>query len=65
MSTFKLWIHTDNAAFDDESKQYEIARILRDIADKVESNGVNWNYKTIFDYNGNDVGRYAEKDGNQ
>lgn len=62
MSTFKLWIHTDNASFEDESKQYEIARILRDIANKVESSGVNWNYKTIFDSNGNDIGRYAEKE---
>lgn len=59
---FKLHINTNNAAFDGDNKQHELSRLLRDIADKIESNGVSWCYQNIRDYNGNIVGRYAEKD---
>lgn len=38
----------------------ELARILREIADKVEG-GAPWAYQTIRDINGNDVGRYSLK----
>lgn len=49
---FKLKIETDNAAFTDSPKA-EIARILRETADKLES-GVFVN--KLRDYNGNTVG---------
>lgn len=62
MARFQLWINTDNAAFEGEDKAAEVARILRDIADKVEREGVQWHFQTIRDVNGNDVGRFAEKE---
>lgn len=47
---------TTNDAFDTDNA--ECARILRDIADKLE-NGIDAShYLTIFDVNGNDVGRW-------
>lgn len=52
---FKLEIETGNAAFDDEGKAYEIARILRDLADKIE-NGAEAG--SVRDINGNKVGSY-------
>lgn len=63
MSVFRLYIRTDNAAFDDGNKPAEVVRILRDIADRIEAGAeVPYFYQTILDINGNDVGRYAEKD---
>ncbi len=62
MSRFYVWVSTDNAAFDDGNKAGELARILRDIADKLESSSdVPAFFQTVRDINGNDVGRYAEK----
>lgn len=58
---FKLYIRTGNAAFD-ENKSEEVARILREVADKIEANGVQRHFQSIRDINGNDVGRFAEKD---
>lgn len=53
---FKLEIACDNAAFDVNLPGYEIARILREVAGKVElSHGAGG---TIRDINGNTVGRY-------
>lgn len=52
---FKLEIDTGNAAFEDEGKGYEIARILRDIAAKVE-NGADSG--SVRDLNGNKVGTF-------
>ena len=59
---FKLWINTDNAAFDDDTREFEVARMLREVADKIESNGLQWCYQNIKDINGNIVGQWAEKD---
>ncbi len=69
---FHLNIHCDSAAFHDEiegdfSPEVELARILRRIADEIvggkfsidENYGTS--YETIFDLNGNDVGRFALK----
>ena len=58
---FTVNIRCDNAAFDD-APESEIARILRDIADKLESDGASGFFETIRDINGNDVGRHALKD---
>lgn len=52
-STFTVTIGTDNAAFEDMSA--EIARILRTIAKRVSNGDDNG---TIFDANGNSVGRF-------
>lgn len=60
---FTVKINCGNAAFEDApTPDYEIARILRAIADKLEDDGSSGFYETIFDSNGNDVGRFALKD---
>ena len=62
---FRLWIHTDNAAFydaDDYAPRHEIARILRKVAEHVEQGEPIGKYQTIHDVNGNDVGRFALKE---
>ncbi len=65
MTTFKLHIHTDNAAFTDKDNIYadhlEVARILRGVAQGLEEGFDFSHYKTLFDINGNDVGRAAFK----
>lgn len=62
MARFELWINTDNAAFADGEKSFEVSRILREVADRIDGNGeLPDRYQTIHDINGNDVGRYAEK----
>ena len=60
MARFTVQLSTDNLAFEDDPG-YELARILRGIADDI-SNGREYDmFQTIFDANGNDVGRYALK----
>lgn len=51
---FVLFIETGNAAFEDRLEQ-ELARILRDVARRVESGALNGPCK---DWNGNRVGNY-------
>lgn len=46
----------DNAAFDDGNCPNEIARILRDIADKVEAGAI---AGTTCDINGNRLGEWG------
>ena len=65
--TFHLNIHTGNAAFEDDPF-LELARILRKIANNLETSDRQWVSRdgslmsqTIRDFNGNDVGRYALK----
>jgi hypothetical protein len=62
---FRLFIVTENDAFDGTNRREacprEIARILRECADRIESDGVGSLSETIRDINGNDVGRYALK----
>lgn len=61
MRTFKLTIDMGNQAFQDDP--LEVAHILRDIADRMENaGGAPSHFLTIFDSNGNDVGRYAAKE---
>lgn len=59
---FNLYIRTENDAFQGRAN-HEVATILRYIADTLESDGdLPGFYQTIFDSNGNDVGRcYALK----
>lgn len=56
---FTLKIGTDNAAF--EHLEYEVARILRGIANKIE-NGCDES-GAIMDANGNTVGTYTLTEG--
>lgn len=53
---FQLKFDTENEAFDGHKNQ-EIARILRDIAKRVEQGECFDHFITVFDINGNDVGR--------
>jgi hypothetical protein len=55
---FTLKIKTDNAAFDDTAQ--EIARILRDTADRLERGG---EFGTLRDINGNTVGEFVAFEG--
>lgn len=54
---FKVEFATDNAAFEGEARRDECARILREIADKLE-NGSQDEAK-VYDQNGNAVGRWS------
>ena len=56
MPTFKLDIKTENAAFEDDQCGVEIARILREIADKFDRGEPSAG--TVRDVNGNRVGKY-------
>lgn len=55
MSTFRLEIKTTNAAFEEDPGP-ELARLLREAADKVENGTVTG---ILHDYNGNRVGEYG------
>ena len=53
----ELKIGCDNAAFE-ENPRAEVARILREVADKLDDNPSYADfYETLRDINGNDVGR--------
>lgn len=52
---FQLKIHNSGAAFDD-APEYEVARILRELADKVEAGRTSGR---VFDLNGNACGNWA------
>lgn len=56
MSTFILKFDLGNAAFDDDPT-CEIVRILREWADKIEAGEPIDTYRTVYDINGNDIGR--------
>lgn len=54
MSAFTLKVYTDNAAFADDPDG-EVARILRDVADRVEGGQEDG---AVRDINGNTVGSF-------
>lgn len=54
---FKIEFETDNAAFEDMQTE-EVARILREIADKVENGSFSFACGVVRDYNGNTVGKW-------
>lgn len=60
MSKFILNIDMNNAALSDEGWNLELGRILRVVAEQVENEDVHM-FRTIWDINGNDVGRFAVK----
>jgi hypothetical protein len=49
----RITIDTGNAAFDDGNREYEVARILREAADRIENGAEDF---TLRDINGNKVG---------
>jgi len=53
----RIEIATENAAFylHDHAPGYELARILRDVANRIEAGATEG---PIYDVNGNKVGRY-------
>ena len=53
----KIRFDTDNAAFDD-MKEIEVARILRELAGKIESGGASGMFQNVHDINGNIVGTF-------
>ena len=67
--TFRLTIDTDTAAFAGDSygaspageRNAETARILRVVAARLDAGEDFAFYETLFDLNGNDVGRAAFK----
>lgn len=62
METFIVTIHTENAAFEGGDKYDEVARILRVIANSLQTGSANFSYfQALRDSNGNDVGRAAFK----
>lgn len=62
---FKLSINCDNAAFCDgaeptqQSAAPELARILRDVADRIEQGELYYVHRNIKDINGNIVGTFV------
>jgi len=60
MGTFTVKIDTDNDAFVDDPTP-ELVRILQVIAETLASGRPYDMFQTIFDANGNDVGRFALK----
>jgi hypothetical protein len=51
---FTVEIDCGNAAFHEVDREYEVARILRELADSLESGRIGKIY--LHDYNGNRVG---------
>lgn len=56
-----LKIDTGNAAFDDAGKPQEVARILRELADRLESRACLPDAVRLFDFNGNHCGDFVSK----
>lgn len=57
---FTVVLATENAAFETPDAPGEIARILREVADRVESGSA---HGKVADINGNSVGRYDVQGG--
>lgn len=58
---FRLTIQTDNAAFDDDNFSHELARILRQLAERAEnlSPPADKSYSEVVrDINGNRIGEW-------
>lgn len=64
MGNFVVEFETENAAFA-KDKGFEVARILKLVAAKVEAGDGSWKTLTgsILDLNGNTVGTFTETEG--
>ena len=56
MAKFVVTIETDNAAFEDAGREIETARILRDIARRLDKGDDFDTRRLVFDANGNHAG---------
>lgn len=56
MQQVNIQFSTTNAAFVDDDPGFEVARILRKLADKLETDGVPGDEYPLHDVNGNRVG---------
>jgi hypothetical protein len=61
MPIFRLNINCEGSAFEGESFSAEIVALLRVVAQRIEDGDSFDMYRTIFDSNGNDCGRFALK----
>lgn len=59
--TFRLWIDTGNDTFG-EFQQLELARLLREAADRITNGEDISQYKNLLDTNGNVCGGFALKE---
>ena len=56
---FQLHIETGNASFDDDNRQAELARILREVADTLERGfSIGSASGRVYDVNGNSAGSW-------
>ena len=55
---FRLKIETGNAAFEDAGTPQEVARILREIAGRIEDRACLPDCLPVYDYNGNRCGEF-------
>jgi hypothetical protein len=62
---FNLNLETGNAAFDDGNAPHEIARILRDVARRIEGGEDCYKFRNVLDVNGNIVGQFRFKPENE
>ena len=53
-TNYQITIDLGHAAFADGEAPFEVARILKDLADHLENGGLS--EKDLYDYNGNNVG---------
>ena len=59
---FTLQMTCDNDAFDTTVPHFEIVRILREVADRIESGDTFDKHRNIKDWNGNVVGTFTLKE---
>ena len=57
----KIEIETKNAAFDDGNAPQEVARILRELAERMETRACLPDTVNLYDANGNRVGKLTAK----
>lgn len=59
---FVMYLDLDGAAFADYPEE-EVSRILGNVREQVLARKATGMYQTLFDFNGNDVGRFRLKVG--
>lgn len=64
MAQFAIQFDTDSAAFDD-APEVETARILRDIASRIESGAIDSDGAVVHDINGNNIGQVMLDEGEE
>lgn len=57
MTSFNFLVSTDGAAFRDDNRYYEVARLLREAADEMENEHVD--FSRVSDISGNRAGYWT------